>query len=47
MMAATSTAVPIDEQQSVIRFSTLEYVMGSEIRVGMCIAHRMLSQNQL
>ncbi len=35
MMAATQTAVPKDEQQSVIRFLTLENVSGSEVHVRM------------
>ncbi len=35
MVAATLTAVPKDKQRSVIRFLTLENVLGSEIYVRM------------
>ncbi len=38
-MAVTPNAVPKDEQRSVIRFSLLENVLGSEIHTKMCVVY--------
>ncbi len=40
-LAATPTAVPKDEQQSVVWFSILENVSDREIQVRMCVVYGM------
>ncbi len=43
IVKATQTAVPDDEQQSVIQFLSLENVSCSEIHMKMCVVYGVLN----